>query len=65
MVTKGERGEGGINKEFGINRYTLQYIQQISNKVLLYSTGDYIQYLVINYNVKESEKEYIYTHTYI
>ena len=25
MVTKGERGEGGINKEFGISRYKLQY----------------------------------------
>ena len=29
------------------------------NKVLLYSTGNYIQYLVINYNRKESEKEYL------
>ena len=26
-VTKGERGEGGINWEFGINRYTLLYIK--------------------------------------
>ena len=25
-----------------------------------YSTGNYIQYLVITYNGKESEKEYIY-----
>ena len=36
-----------------------------------YSTGDYIQYLVITYNGKESEKEwrsfsvYIYIHIYI
>ena len=28
-------------------------------KDLLYSTGNYIQYLVITYNGKESEKEYI------
>ena len=28
--------------------------------VLLYSTGNYIQYLVVNYNVKESEKDHIY-----
>ena len=27
---------------------------------LLYSTGNYTQYLVITYNGKESEKEYIY-----
>ena len=30
----------------------------MNNKVLLYSTGNYIQYLLINYNGKESEKEY-------
>ena len=28
------------------------------NKDLLYSTGNYIQYLVITYSRKESEKEY-------
>ena len=28
------------------------------NKDLLYSTGNYIQYLVITYSGKESEKEY-------
>ena len=32
----------------------------ISNKVLLYSTGNYIHYPVINNNGKEYEKEYIY-----
>ena len=34
---------------------TLLYIKFI-NKDLLYSTGNYIQYLVITYNGKESEK---------
>ena len=58
MVTKGEGGEGK-NQEFGISRYKLPYIKQINNKVLLYSTGNYIQYPVINHNEKESEKEYI------
>ena len=33
------------------------YIEWIS-KVLLYSTGDHIQYPVINHNGKEYEKEY-------
>ena len=60
MVTKGESGGRGINQEFGINRYTLLHIKQINNKDLLYSTGNYIQYLAITYNGKESEKEYIY-----
>ena len=60
MVTKGEKVGGGINQEFGINIYTLLYIKQINNKDLLYSTGNYIQYLKIVYNGKESEKEYIY-----
>ena len=31
----------------------------ISNKALLYSTGNYIQYPVINHNGKEYEKEYM------
>ena len=33
--------------------------KKIINKDLLYSTGDYIQCLVITYNRKESEKDYI------
>ena len=27
MVTKGERGEGGMNYEFGVKTYTLLYIK--------------------------------------
>ena len=30
-----------------------------NNKVLLYSTGNYIQYPVINHNGKEYEKIYV------
>ena len=54
MLPKGEREGGGINQEYGFNRYTPLYIKQINNN-LLYSTGKYIQYLVITYNEKESE----------
>ena len=57
---RGKRG-GDINWESGINRYTRLYIKQINNKDLPYSTGNYIQYLIITYNGKESEKEQIYT----
>ena len=52
----------GINEEFGICRYKLLCIKQINKKVLPYSTGNYIQYLIINYNGKESIC--IYTHQF-
>ena len=39
--------------------YCYIYIEWI-NKVLLCSTGNYIQYPVINHNGKEYEKEFIY-----
>ena len=50
---------GGKDWEFGIRRCRLLSIRCI-NKVLLYSTGNYIQYPMINHNGKEYEKEYIY-----
>ena len=64
MATKGEKQEG-INKELGINRYTLLYAKQINSKVLLYSIEDYIQYLVRIYGGKESQKEYMYVYIHI
>ena len=58
---QGEGGRGGMEWEVGISRCQLLYIGWINNKVLLYSTGNYIQYPVINHNGKEYEKEwYIY-----
>ena len=48
--------------EAGINRYTLLYIKRVNNKDLLYSTGNNNQHLVIIYNGKESEKEYVYVY---
>ena len=59
MVAKGEGGGRGKDWEFGISRCKLVYIGGINNKALLYSTGNYIQYPVINHNGKEYEKEYI------
>ena len=56
------KGEGGINQEFGINRCTLVYMEQMNDKDLLYSAGSYIQDLVITCNGKESEKENTHTH---
>ena len=43
-------GEGWT--EFGINRCKLLHTEWISNKVLLCSTGNYIQYPAINHNGK-------------
>ena len=57
MVTKGEMWRGGVNQELGINIHTPLYIRQITNKNLLYSTGNSTQYSVITYMRKESEKE--------
>ena len=50
-------GEGGreMTWEFGLGRCELLHIDWINNKVLLYSTGNYIQYHVINHNRKEYE----------
>jgi len=52
--------EGQINQEFGIKTCTLLYIKQVNYKDLLYSTENYTQHLVITYNGKETEKEYMY-----
>ena len=52
-------GEGGMEGEFGVSRCKLVYIEWINNKVLLYSTGNYIQYPVINYNEKNIKSIYI------
>ena len=45
--------------EFGVSRYKLSYIGRVNNKVLIYSTGNYIQYPVTSHNRKEHEKEYM------
>ena len=41
--------------------YILLYITWITNKDLLYSTGNSIYYYIITYMQKESEKEYTHT----
>ena len=56
----GKGSRGGQEWEFGTSRGKLLYIGWINNKVLLYSTGNYIQYPVTNHNGEEYEKEYIY-----
>ena len=57
---QGEGLRGGIDWEFGIDMYTLLYLKYITNRDLLYSTGNSTQYSIITYMGKESEKEWIY-----
>ena len=57
---QGEGGDGGgIDRESGISRCKLSRVGQINNKVLLLSTGNYIQYPATNHNGEEYEKECI------
>ena len=53
VVAKGEEAGRGTDWEFQISRCKLLCLGWINNKVLLYSTGNYIQYPVINHNGKE------------
>ena len=58
-LPRGKGHRGGMEWEFGLSRCKLLYIEWINSKVLLYSTGNYTQYPVINHNGKEYEKECI------
>ena len=62
VAAKVDRGGRRLNWEFEIRKCKLVYIEWINNKVLLYTTGNYIQYPVINQNGKEHEKRMYNTH---
>ena len=53
MVAEDEGYRGGMEWEVGVSRCKLLHTEWISNKVLLYSTGRYSQYSMINHNGKE------------
>ena len=63
VVAKGEGVGGGVEWEFGVSRCELLYTGWI-NKVLLCSTGNYIQYPMINHNGKEYIKNNVYIYIY-
>ena len=54
QVRKGGRG---VDEGFRISRCTVLYIGWINNRRLLYSTGNYALYPVINHNGKECVTE--------
>ena len=45
MVAKGGLGGNGMDEEFAVGRCRVFHLEWISNEVLLYSTGNYIQSL--------------------
>ena len=54
-----KEGGRGMDWEFGVGICTLLHLKWINNKVLLYSTGNYIQSFGINHNGKYGKKECI------
>ena len=56
VVAKGECVGGRMEWEVGVNRYKLLYIEWMNNKVLLYSTENYIQFPMINHNGNDYKK---------
>ena len=50
----------GMEWDLGISRGKVLYIEWINNKVLFYSTGNYMKYPVINHKGKEYKKEFIH-----
>ena len=56
------KGRRGIYWEIGIDIYTILYTKQITNKDLLYSTGNYTQYSVMTYMGKEPKEEWMYVY---
>ena len=56
------QGRRGLNWDTEIDIHTLLFIKQITNKDLLYSTKNSIQYSVMTYMGKGTEKEWIYAY---
>ena len=55
----GSRGGKGMDWEFGVSRCKLLHLEWINNKVLIYSTGNYIQSPGRNHNGKQYKKMYM------
>ena len=60
VVAKVEGAGSGIDQEFEVSRYKLLYVEWISNEVLLYCTGNYIQSLGADHDVREHKKRNVY-----
>ena len=63
-LPRGRKNGGEMDYEFGVrvHRNKPLHIEWIYNKILMYSTGNYIQHPGVNHNVKEYKEEYIYVY---
>ena len=52
MVAKEEGGGKGMNLDLGVSRYKPLYLGWISNEIILYSIGYYIQSLGIDQDAR-------------
>ena len=52
VFAKGEGEGSGMDWEFGVGKCKLLHLEWIANKVLLYSTANYIQSLGIKHDGK-------------
>ena len=55
-LPRGERQRSGMDGEFGIGRCKLLHLEWISNEVLLYSMGNYIQSLRVEHKTVLKKK---------
>ena len=49
-----------MNREFEVSRCQQLHSEWIGSEILLYSTGNYIQFLGIDHNGREYEKKNVY-----
>ena len=47
---QGKRGRSRMDWDLGVSRRKLLHLEWISNEVLLYNTGNYVQYLRIEHD---------------
>ena len=64
-LSRGRRGAEGVDWDFEVSRWKLLQIECISNQILMYSTGHYIQYPGIHYNGKEYKKECVCMYNWV
>ena len=50
VVANKEWGRSGMDEEFGVGRCKLLHLEWVSNEVIMYSTGNYIQSLGIDHD---------------
>ena len=57
LVLKGGGAGCGVDGEFEVGRCKLLHLEWISNEVLLYSTGNYIQFIGMEHDGRQYEKK--------